>query len=632
MAKKIMLKDFPPADRQKAYEWFSKQKDSLPAEVQILFEHYQAIENELKNSDKKKNFILSELRRAMGYAPSSERKKPGRSQKTQEDKRNKLNDDLNYSRSRIKWHKLHLKRHKSMEKNIQKEIKSIDDIVLSAEIEKEIDLETDKEMEILVQGGEANDSFSTPKETLMTGLEAQIEEKELTLPLPEEPSGEKYTLAFCDERIRYDLSFNLTRLFINVEKGHDSCGNLVSSSTHILGPERFQVTWQFLANLTLLATQYAMPFERLARLMSSQDKKFSSSQIWRMFYYVAQRLSTIYLQLAENLSKATLLSGDDTSVRVVECARAIEKKERPWEDFANREKAQQKLSKGDDDLEYKLAAKLGFEFPKKGGLGPKIKFNTSLIWGKPEVDSKSHIIFYRSHFGGFGDLLTTIIQNCPLEKKDLFIQSDLSTVNLISDEELLQKFHVTQFGCAAHARRPFALYEKDDRTCSAILASFGRIYHLEKELDTFGRNEYKVREIRKLAIECWEFIKECAQKIEGRWSKDTPLGEGARYILRHYETLTRYINYPHVPLTNDLSERMLRMEKLIQVNSLFRNTLKGRFALDISRTIVQTAIAADINVKEYLMHVLMQPETTNPKLLTPYAYSKCPPNEIDDPC
>lgn len=40
---------------------------------------------------------------------------------------------------------------------------------------------------------------------------------------------------------------------------------------------------------------------------------------------------------------------------------------------------------------------------------------------------------------------------------------------------------------------------------------------------------------------------------------------------------------------------MLRMEKIIESNSLFRKTLKGRFSLDIMRSMLQTAVAAKVH-------------------------------------
>jgi hypothetical protein len=74
-----------------------------------------------------------------------------------------------------------------------------------------------------------------------------------------------------------------------------------------------------------------------------------------------------------------------------------------------------------------------------------------------------------------------------------------------------------------------------------------------------------------------------------------------------------------------MRERMLRTEKLIQRNALFRKTLEGRFAFDVLRTILQTAAAADAPAHAYLVDVLKaDPELVrkNPEDFTPYAWQK----------
>jgi hypothetical protein len=49
---------------------------------------------------------------------------------------------------------------------------------------------------------------------------------------------------------------------------------------------------------------------------------------------------------------------------------------------------------------------------------------------------------------------------------------------------------------------------------------------------------------------------------------------------------------------------MLRTEKLIENSSMFRQTLEGRFVLDIIRTVLQTAVAAGVPAHDYLTSVL----------------------------
>ena len=69
---------------------------------------------------------------------------------------------------------------------------------------------------------------------------------------------------------------------------------------------------------------------------------------------------------------------------------------------------------------------------------------------------------------------------------------------------------------------------------------------------------------------------------------------------------------------------MLRQERLIQNNSLFRGTINGRCALDIMRTILQTAMAAKVDPAAYLMWVMRMPKDSvisDPGSFTPQEFA-----------
>ncbi len=93
--------------------------------------------------------------------------------------------------------------------------------------------------------------------------------------------------------------------------------------------------------------------------------------------------------------------------------------------------------------------------------------------------------------------LEILLQKRSPNLSEVVIQSDLSTVNLISDPELREKFKIRYAGCASHARRPFAIYEQNDPDmCVAMLHYFKGLFIYERCLDDFGRNEKKVLLVR----------------------------------------------------------------------------------------------------------------------------------------
>jgi hypothetical protein len=208
----------------------------------------------------------------------------------------------------------------------------------------------------------------------------------------------------------------------------------------------------------------------------------------------------------------------------------------------------------------------------------------------------------------------------------LTLQADLSTTNLVNDPELLKRYIIRLIGCTAHARRPFALYEHEDPVnCSYMLHLFKGLAIHEQRLDVHGRNRENVLAVRQVdSRELWEEIRELATDMADKWSKATKLGTGARYILNHYDELTAYLDDPRLEPSNNLRERMLRTEKLIEASSMFRRTLEGRFALDVVRTVMQTAVAAGVPVHAYLEFVLRadaEEIAAHPERFTPRAWA-----------
>lgn len=521
----------------------------------------------------------------------------------------------------------------------------------------------------LEMGEEADPALTSVSETLMPGGAAVTdgEMEHLAATLPAELAGAKVVKTLSDERVRYDVSVSVNPITLNVQKHvvvkENGERTVVSASTDPYGPPRYSVTWSALATLAVLVGQFALPLNRLATLFSTAGKRFTAGGLSRMLRYVAQRLVPIYLELCEQLADSDILSGDDTPCRVIEVASYFKaakakrqrgsKKKRapPWGAYRTpgaaeasieqcTEQQQQRLRRrADGDREAKrsrdeepslgmlIGRVLEFESPRQDGTGGKQSLNTTVITGRSVAeDPRSLIVFYRSHLGGFGNLLESILSHRSPAARHVIVQADLSTTNLVKAPELLQRFDFKLIGCSAHARRPFALYEHEDPLhCPHMLHLFVGLAMHEQLLDEYGRNRHNVLAVRQAdSRRIWGYIKELATKMAAKWSNSTKLGAGARYILKHYDKLTAYLDDPRLQPTNNLQERMLRTEKLIESSSMFRVSIEGRFVLDIIRTILQTAVAARVPVHDYLVDVLRADATEveqHPERFTPHAWA-----------
>lgn len=518
----------------------------------------------------------------------------------------------------------------------------------------------------MLSGNGADVAMASVNETLMPGgaVLQREEQEQLLAETPPELADAQVVKTLNEKRVRYAFSVSVTRVELDVEKKVilDRNGQrcVIAASTRDYGPPRYGVTWEALATLAILVGQYAMPFNRLGSLFSTSTKRFTAGALSRMLHYVARRFVPIYLELATELANAEILAGDDTSCRVLEVSTYFAQPassptknadKPPWADYATPRIAEESFRRcelarraridrreaGDREarpapeetasLGVIIGRKLAFESPRRNGDGPKEAMHTTVISGRGTApDPRSLIIFYRSHLGSCGNLFELILKSRDSRLRNVILQGDLSTTNLVTAPELLARFAVRQIGCAAHARRPFAINQDEDpERCEYMLHLFLGLAMHEEQLDAIGRNRENVLAVRgSESREMWNEILELAHDMTEVWSKATTLGTAARYIIKHFDALTAYLDDPRLEPTNNLRERMLRIEKLIEGSSMFRKSLEGRFALDVVRTILQTAVAAGVPVHDYIASVLREDDeeiATSPSRFTPRTWA-----------
>lgn len=545
------------------------------------------------------------------------------------------------------------------------EIPRLEDIQLTAEQEAENKAAGAQFAQHLLVGVDAgpDPALKSVNETLMPGGTVLANEEHVSLPvaIPAELAGAEVVKTIHENRVRYDFSVAVTRVELEVEKKVlvDEGGerHVITASTSEYGPRGFGVTWSALATLVVMVGQFAIPLNRLGTMLSTAGKRFTASSLGRMLHYVGERLLPIYLELGRGLANCATLAGDDTSCRVVEVQAyfgkqktGLEKEDPPWAGYRTPEAADARLRRceemtrdrlrrrADGDRAAKrtpderpslgvlIGRRLTFESPRRNGDGTKQGMNTTVVSGRRVADDpRSLIVFYRSHLGSFGNLVESILATRDPKLKKLTLQGDLSTTNRITSAELGLRFDIKNIGCTAHARRPFAIHEDDDEVyCSYMLHLFTGLAIHEGQLDEFGRNRENVLAVRRCESRAlWADILRLAKEMTERWSPGTKLGVAARYIIKHFDELTAYLDDPELEPTNNLRERMLRLEKLIQGSSMFRRSLEGRFVLDIVRTILQTAVAAGVPVHKYLVSVLRASEEEvklHPERFTPCAW------------
>lgn len=684
-----------PEDRREIVAWIEATREDLPAPVRAFFElHEKYLAGEGDSQRRALETAVRELRRALRITPSSEKRSSGRpldglpKDATAKSEREVLEEQLDRGDRLSDWHRKLKKRHDRERKRLRERLARMsadkgskglppeeeEDDYEPTEEERAADKAADRRFTDHLQEGGGRDPAMTPaRETLMPGGGALLREEQVYLPakIPEDLAGAPVAKTWSEWRERYDFSVAVTRIELEVQKkivvDHDGERVVLTSPTTEYGPARYAVTWGGLATLAELAAQMALPFNRLAKLLSTPEKKFTAAGLSRMLHYVAQRFAGVYLTLAEQLADSDYLGGDDTSARVLEVSTYFEKlrsKEKgaaagadpgergepPWSDYRTPAAAEESLRRCEEarrvrvrrreegdrtakrtrEEEPTLGMRIGRRFPFESSLrngdGPKQALHTTVITGRAEAaDPRSLIVFYRSHLGSFGNLVESLLESRDHARRELVLQGDLSTSNLVTSKELRARFDIRAIGCTAHARRPFALWRDQDPVCEHLLHLFLGLAIHEDQLDVFGRNPKNVLAVRQNeSREMWNDILDLAKEMAEAWSKATSVGAAARYVINHFDELTAYLDDPRLEPTNSLRERMLRTEKLIEGSSMFRSTLEGRFVLDVVRTILQTAVAAGVPAHEYLVSVLSTNEAEverHPERYTPRAWA-----------
>jgi len=506
-------------DQRNLKTWVAENADTVPSYVKNALAQHDLLLEALAGKAQQMRCTVLQLRRALGITASSEKRgssgspigatmNPGDSKPKNPEERAHLK--LERILGLEAKHRLMAKKYRRALKNLTDDKTKAEDIELTAEEVDQSKKESAQFVENLSLGGGPDDSFESPDQSFMQGSHALMEENTVAANVsPELLEGKEVLSRIIEPRTRYGLSIVVTKTTVDVEKvvvkDEGSSTKIISASTRDIGPPGMSVTWEFLAQMAIMASQYALPFHRLGSLLTISGKRFTAAMLSRMFCYVAQLLLPIYLQLFRSLANSPLLSGDDTQTRVLEFARYQKRQkddtaEAPWAAYTTATKANETFkTQASPSLGVQTAMELGFEWDRKDGHGQKTALQTSLLWGRSEAkDPRSTVVFYRSHIGSFGNLVSMCLAGRSSEFKNVLIQSDLASVNLVTDAELKARFDITMAGCASHARRPFALYKAEDpQHCQQMLDLFTGLYIYEKALDLTGRNEANVLAVRR---------------------------------------------------------------------------------------------------------------------------------------
>lgn len=173
----------------------------------------------------------------------------------------------------------------------------------------------------------------------------------------------------------------------------------------------------------------------------------------------------------------------------------------------------------------------------------------------------------------------------------------------------LDKSRIKHVACMAHARRYFIDIVKATKNKPGIAKSavewFAKLYAIEKKLKIDHASIEQIKQAR--MTEAKPILNEFKQWLLAQHKTalpKSPLGKALFYSIKHWDSLTQYINDGRLEIDNNRSERAIKPFVIGRKNWLFNTSTKGADASSILFSLVQTCKEHDVDVFAYFKYAL----------------------------
>lgn len=168
----------------------------------------------------------------------------------------------------------------------------------------------------------------------------------------------------------------------------------------------------------------------------------------------------------------------------------------------------------------------------------------------------------------------------------------------------LNKERIKHVACIAHARRYFMDIVKATKNKPGIAKSaiqwFAKLYAIEKQLKENKAESIQIKQVRMaqakpVLVEFKRWLLEQQKTVLPK----SPLGKAIFYSVKHWDSLTQYINDGRLEIDNNRSERAIKPFVIGRKNWLFNSTTKGADASSTLFSLVQTCKEHNVDVFAY---------------------------------
>lgn len=330
------------------------------------------------------------------------------------------------------------------------------------------------------------------------------------------------------------------------------------------------------ALIALFRYLFGVPHYRLANIQKVLGVPLPSSTQWEIVEKVADKIYRAYNQLILIAAQAELFYTDDTTVKI---------------------------------LSHIKENKTG-QAKRKG------MYTTGIV----ADHEKWKINLYLSGRQHAGENLEKVLKERKNTDPPPIHMCDALSRNTVEIVDIIQAY------CLVHARRNFVKIEDSyPEESEYVVDQIAKIYKHEEEakeqkLSPEERLTYHQKHSAPVMEELkkWLYRKAKNKKAE----PNSSLGKAIKYMQKHWDKITLFLQVPGAPIDNNECERTLKRSILHRKNSLFYKNEHGAYVGDIFMSLTQTCVQNNINPFEYLVALQKNSEKLkqNPEKWMPWNY------------
>ncbi len=322
------------------------------------------------------------------------------------------------------------------------------------------------------------------------------------------------------------------------------------------------------AMVALLKYGSGLPFNRLEGLQGSVGVPLPAATQWKIVQEAATAIKPVHSELIRQAAQAEVVHNDDTGMKVLELMPG----------------ARKAAAKADESPEIS---------PERTGV-----FTSGIV---ATHEGRQVALFFtgRRHAG---ENLRTVLSQRASELGPPIQMCDALSRNLPAELEVIVS------NCLAHGRRQFIkVLESFPEECGHVLEQLADVYKNDataksRRLSPEERLHFHQQASRPVMDELHAWLD--GQLKDKMVEPTSGLGKAFRYMLRHWDKLSRFLRVPGAPPDNNLCERALKKAILHRKNALFFKTENGARVGDIFMSLIHTCQLSGINPLDYLTTLL----------------------------